>query len=389
MKWHKCYRYSICVSYSTIPASLYCLVTGDIMFYSSSTNTFATEDLLLTFEPSYNMEHHTMPANYTMASPFKLILNTMHMDDPEHTFGFTQITPTGGTYTSLDREHLADALYAARMHKHDYFEFMFVLEGEIYVNIENHRHLYKVGSCCVLNKNVMHKEEYSSDFRIVFLQLSTDLMRVVYNDLGLRYFDVERLAEPSVLMEFMRMNLDNNDLQKDYVDFIPREGQDDLVQTIHGLFDSITRQALSPEQGSSLRIKNQIVQLFTFLSDPANYSTTPIQIGTDAEYLVYTQIVRAMEDSYGRISRSQLSELLCYSGTYLNTISKKYSGLALFDLSMTFCMNEAARRLENTTENITDIGYSLGFTNRTHFYKIFKETYNVTPAEYRRLHRHV
>ena len=50
-------------------------------------------------------------------------------------------------------------------------------------------------------------------------------------------------------------------------------------------------------------------------------------------------------------------------------------------------MKAAAQMLTSSKDNITEIGYTLGFTNRTHFYKVFKSTYGITPAEYRRKHK--
>lgn len=46
---------------------------------------------------------------------------------------------------------------------------------------------------------------------------------------------------------------------------------------------------------------------------------------------------------------------------------------------------EAARDLMNTTElNISQIVYTIGFTSRSYFSKIFKEKYNITPHEFKK-----
>jgi AraC-like DNA-binding protein len=46
-------------------------------------------------------------------------------------------------------------------------------------------------------------------------------------------------------------------------------------------------------------------------------------------------------------------------------------------------MEEACSLLSGTRANIVDISESLGFTNRSHFYSIFKTHYGMTPAEFR------
>ena len=53
---------------------------------------------------------------------------------------------------------------------------------------------------------------------------------------------------------------------------------------------------------------------------------------------------------------------------------------------MTFCLKKAAQCLIETDESISSIAAGLKFTNRTHFYALFKEKYGVTPKEYRQIH---
>ena len=50
---------------------------------------------------------------------------------------------------------------------------------------------------------------------------------------------------------------------------------------------------------------------------------------------------------------------------------------------MDFAMEYAANQLQKTDRNIADIAAELKFTNRSHFYKLFKERYGVTPMKYR------
>ena len=53
---------------------------------------------------------------------------------------------------------------------------------------------------------------------------------------------------------------------------------------------------------------------------------------------------------------------------------------------MTFCLKEAKYLLLHSDKTISSISENLGFTNRTHFYKLFKAKYGLTPNEYRKKH---
>ena len=47
-------------------------------------------------------------------------------------------------------------------------------------------------------------------------------------------------------------------------------------------------------------------------------------------------------------------------------------------------MEEAKTMLTNTDLSIIQIMETLGFTNSTHFYELFKKQYGQTPGEYRK-----
>ena len=102
-----------------------------------------------------------------------------------------------------------------------------------------------------------------------------------------------------------------------------------------------------------------------------------------ADALVFARISHFIEEKYGRISRDELSGLLNYSGDYINRIVRKFTGLCLFDYSMNFCMKKAAEELLYSQKTINEIAEELHFSNKTHFYKIFKEKYGITPKEFR------
>ena len=99
------------------------------------------------------------------------------------------------------------------------------------------------------------------------------------------------------------------------------------------------------------------------------------------DFILFSHICHLLEDTDGRISRSELEQILNYSGNYLNTIVKKYTHKCLFDYGQTFCMKKAATLLKETTSSISEIMEELHFTNTTHFYKCFKEHYHMTPNQ--------
>ena len=325
---------------------------------------------------------------YQMEFPFQLEFYTLHPENREQYFTMASLAPSRIIYATASFTEMYPYFAASRLHHHNYYELMFVLEAYMYQVIENRRHLYTPGSCCLVNKNILHSEEHSTDYRVAFLDISDTIIQNIYNALSMSFFDIEKNRTPSQLETFLSENLDAAcAAAKNYIDFIPIQDNSWVVQNIHHIFEQISQELIAPQIGSSHIIKGLIAKLIFFLDDPANYCTTPVQIGTDTENALYQQISTIMEETDGRASRSMLEEKLHYSGDYLNKITHKYTGLGIFDYGMTVCMKKAASLLSHTDRNIQEIAASLGFTNRTHFYKHFQKIYHMTPGAYRKASR--
>ncbi len=315
--------------------------------------------------------------------PFQLYFQTFHPDD-ENFFITTVVSPDFSIYFSQTREEMLPYLTNS-LHHHDFYELLFILEGELYQNIENRRHLYTTGSCCLLNKKVQHTEEYSTDFRAVFVQLSDSFIHELHRNMSFNYFKIEQEQPLTPLKEFLTVNLNESENStKNYIDFIPVQNNTWIIENVHNIFESITMGSLVPDIGSSSVIMELFCKLFRLLEDAANYMTTPMQIGTDSENRIYDRITEVMIQTNGRISRRELANTLHYSGVYLNNIVKKYTGLSIYDYGMTFCMKKTAELLASSDLSIYEIAAFMGFSNRTHFYKIFQGTYHMSPFEYRK-----
>lgn len=354
------------------------------MFTTHNQNTTDPDILRDLIVPGSADNSSEITAYYRMQAPFTLQFITYHPDNEEENLLFTSMSPDNIIYSSSSHSEVRRYL-AGGMHQHDFYELLFVIDGTLYQNIENRRHLYIPGSCCLLNKNVRHTEEYSTDFRIIFFQFSEVFIREIFSALSMSYFQVEREHIQTQMEQFLQQNIaGSSQAEKNYIDFIPTHDAAWIVQNVHSIFEQIAQELLSPRFGSSASIMALFFKLFHLLDQPEYYRTIPVQIGTDAENRIFQRITQIMENSDGRTSRHELETKLHYSGDYLNKIVKKYTGLTIYDYGMTFCMKKAIFLLRHSDMTVTEISVSLGFSNRTHFYKTFQNTFAVTPAEWRK-----
>ena len=163
-----------------------------------------------------------------------------------------QSSPSSSLYTSFSNAEIAPYIDNGKLHQHDFFELMFVIEGTVYQNIEYERHVYPAGSCCLINTNTQHIEEYHNASRILFLQLSKILPETCLprNNISdgrrpLQWTDEEFLS-PDFASE--------NPAQKEYIDFIPLRDASWVKQYIHSIFEKMFHEIQEPVFGSSFRL---------------------------------------------------------------------------------------------------------------------------------------
>jgi len=72
------------------------------------------------------------------------------------------------------------------------------------------------------------------------------------------------------------------------------------------------------------------------------------------------------------------------SPTKLKYLFKQIFGNSIFSYYQTFRMKEAAFLLKEEKLSVSDVGYRLGFTNLSHFSRVFKEHTGMKPKQYSR-----
>jgi len=72
------------------------------------------------------------------------------------------------------------------------------------------------------------------------------------------------------------------------------------------------------------------------------------------------------------------------SPSKLKRLFKQIFGNSIFSYYQEFRMKEAARLLKDEKLSVSDVGYKLGFTNLSHFSRVFKEHIGMKPKQYSR-----
>ena len=345
----------------------------------------------ITLGPDHVLEVHGKQngydVRYHIRAPFYLSLIYNRSGIPGQVDSYFSIAPGKAPFyvssSSITENDSSGSALTASPHRHDYFEFLLVLKGKVIQRIEDKEYLYTAGSCCLINRNIVHVERYIGECTILFLAFSNEFIQTLMEEESLSLFPGDETPMTNSIFRFMQENI-HTDEQKDYLDFFPTFQNQNSAMHLHNIGDRLVREMFFPALGSTYMLKAWICELFRYLDSEEMFHTVPVKLHSSADYLLFSRIRNLLEDTDGRLSRYELEEALHYSGNYLNTIVKRYTGMCLFDYGMSFCLEKAKWMLKNTNVSVSAIAEKLQFTNRTHFYKLFKKEYGMTPQEYRK-----
>jgi len=96
------------------------------------------------------------------------------------------------------------------------------------------------------------------------------------------------------------------------------------------------------------------------------------------------EITRYLVENASRVSLSQAARHFAYTEVYFSRLLKRHTGLPFSQFVRSLKAQQAAQLLRNPQQSLNTIMEIVGFNDMSHFYKVFKKTYGMTPQEFRR-----
>lgn len=249
------------------------------------------------------------------------------------------------------------------LHRHNFFEIMFVISGSVDQMIEGERCHFQEGDICLLNREVEHAEIFSTDFSCAYLCLSREYLEKALMD----YIPVN-----SPLGEFFTKNLqEDSDYKKDYINFLAEKKH--FTGDTEFLLNRIMEEHIGSRPGYQHIITGLILRLISRLQDPHFYNCDHVRLDTSSDSYIFTKVTRLMEHSPRMLTRGELAETLCYNGDYINRVIKRKTGLTIGQYNRSIQLRKAEFLLRGTELSMAEIISLLGYENRTYFYRLFRK----------------
>lgn len=321
---------------------------------------------------------------YELHMPYVITFESIHCQ--QNSGVFLEISPTKTSRISFT---LPDPLLNENrpLHQHDFFELMVVLSGTVTQRIEDEYYQYEAGQACLLNRNIRHSEEFSMDFEAVFLMFSDEILRHLFeHHTRFSSGSLHDKHSGSIYQLIEKNQRSKYYFAKDYIDFIPENTfctSEQTLLSVHSLINQLVEETGNQQPGSLFMAEGLIFRFLALLEDTRLFRQEAHSLSGSNEELLLNKTGRILEERHGLISRKELEHLLNYNGDYVNRIVKKYTGMTLSEYGLAFKLKEALHLLLNSDKSISSITNNLGFSNRSYFYRVFRQRYGMTPKEYR------
>lgn len=345
----------------------------------SQKNTYTTTNF-------HNLIIQSSPENildlYNLSTPYQVILETCR-DNDEHIIVY-QFSRSGSFLFSP-----AKSFFSQRpQHQHSFIEIMFVLSGSVTHHIERQTYTYVAGQCCVMNKNIHHREIFSGNFQAVFFLFQDDFLAQLLEEYHEFMTNTKQTKIINPIYQMLAINKNAPfHLDKMYLDYFPLIPAERIIHDMKPFFNAIVAETISQEPGSNFLIKGVFARFFHKLNDPALYNFKAVESHIQGQEYLFGKIVHIMEMTHGRAKREDLVRQLHYNGEYLNRIVKKHTGKTINEYGQQIFLEEARTLLAETNLSISTIITKLGFSNYSYFYRLFENAYGETPQNFRKNHK--
>lgn len=255
-------------------------------------------------------------------------------------------------------------------HSHNYVELVYMVSGETHHILNGKDELtLKAGELLFLNQNATQEimPATENDIAVNFILLpeffDEALQMVPEGDL-LRDFLISTLSPESSFLTYLHFPtadiLPVQNLMENMIYTITNQESETIINTINRSTMGLLLQTLSVYVG---RVNEQT---------PSQYE----------QNLLLTAL-KYIDSHYKHGSLEAIAEKTKQPTYYISRLLKKHTGKNFKEHLLARRLQQAAYLLSHTTLTIEDIYTYIGYDNSSYFYRKFKETYGMSPRDFR------
>lgn len=237
-------------------------------------------------------------------------------------------------------------------HFHPELEFIFVIEGQIRLEMQGRNDLLKKHDVVLINAGTQHAIRVQEKAIVCVVNYSWQLLSTM---LG---------GEESVFACNSAA-----DRKRSYL-------------KLQAIFQQLVYHAVSRKHKTNC-IEQSL--LYRLLDELVEYYLQGTRLHDSQEDLRLHKILRYVGANFqSNISLSALADEMFVSTSTLSRFFRKKTGIYFADYVNQVRLDYAAQELGRTDKNVTQIAVDSGFSNLSAFNRVFREMYGMTPSDYRK-----
>ncbi len=252
--------------------------------------------------------------------------------------------------------------FPAPEHTHSYYEFLYLLEGDVVNAVDGEELFMPEGSLCIMNLQSSHALEVVNPQTIV---VNLCLRPELFADGVFARF----LADSNRIADFLRGATSTPYLIMN----------DTPEGTIRTLMSDIISAFASSDLKETFEIDALVLLLLTRLETITSYSYCGINQKT-------MQMLDYIAVNYRDVCVGSLAEEFGYSENYLTQYFRKHTGKSLSSVIASTRLTKAAELMQDSDLTLEAIAEKVGYASYSHFFQVFRRRFGMTPKEWRIAH---
>jgi AraC-like DNA-binding protein len=269
------------------------------------------------------------------------------------------------------------AVQKSRLHKHPYFELLYVIDGHgLHLVNENHFKYYP-GNLFILTPEDAHGFEPNKPTQMLIVDFTKLFFYKAYrrNEGNEQLSDFFREAEHI----FQQYNL-----LKGTVVFEAKE-----QQLINSLIDRLIEECNCSSYNSELIIHNIVFLLLSLTVKliSRTFIVSRFQQKTPGRFVDMVRYIHEHIYQPEKLKMEPLSDHFHRNKDHLNVYFKQHSGMTIKSYILKYKVELIKTRLLYSDMNMSEIAFELGLNDESHLNKIFKKAHGQTAKAYKTDHK--
>lgn len=254
-------------------------------------------------------------------------------------------------------------------HRHNYIEITYVFRGKMIQKIKDKEVIVQKGELIFLNQKIVHEIGMTTEEDIILnFLIKPEFFDYIFN----------LLDKENIISKFLLSTIYSGSIQGEYLCFHVSE-----ISDIQEIIEKIIEEIYQEKPMKNIKVQLLMGMLITELLNNSNFIESYSEKNYDTKLIM--NVLKYIDEEYRTANLIEISKKLNQPNYKISKVIKEATGLTFSELLQEKRLEKASELLKNTSLSIEDIIKDVGYENATYFYKIFKNKFDMSLKQYRKI----